>query len=752
MVEPHITATKTVSDATPHLGDTITYTLVLTNDGTSDAFGVVLAELLPAGVTLTSLTSTTPAGGATVLTATSITGGGAGLAGVYDIPVGATVTIVYEAQVSADPAIVGGLFGGADDTLTGTVSVTWTSLDGTVTGERTGTDGEGPDATVLNNYANTTQWSVTVVGADLALVKDDALASVSPGDTWTYTLTVSNNGTDTATGVVLTESIPAEIALGTVLVNGVAVTVTPVAGGFTVALPDIAAGAAVTVEVEVTLAAAVSVGYEQFTNTASVTHDDVEPTVTDNTDDDTNLIDAAPAIGVVKEVTAVNGGAVPLNSLGQPVIAPGDTLIYRIVVTNTGDQHALVNILDTFPGVTLDLSTVTIDDAATGVTAVIDLASGTIAWNGVSLDAGQTIVITIEAEALDPQLQAIDNFTNTVVVTNLNPNNPAEDGVEARDDALVDLDAFPDLVVTKVNSTDRIGLDDTFTYTITLSNRGDQNATGVTVVDTLPPHVEFLGASGNYTWDPVARTITWTSADNPGLQTVEGRGAETLTFTVTVKLPINSIVFGDLTNTVRAFDDGANGPDINPPDNEASVTTGVLGFLYDSFQNYSLFERGGDDDWHRLGLPIEIYHDAILPIAPIYSGAAEPGSTLEVVLYNANGDVIGRQTVMVDTGGGWMASFPGAIVKDYPQSVVITQTPPANQAGGGHGYNLRPYYATAINAGHFFKENLNVTRLSEQTAESSGSALAEANGNPVGFDPGSGVYETLALPGHPTGR
>src|SRR5262245_23328574 len=49
--------TKTVSNATPNVGDAITFTITLTNNGpTATAAGVTVTDLLPAGLTFISAT------------------------------------------------------------------------------------------------------------------------------------------------------------------------------------------------------------------------------------------------------------------------------------------------------------------------------------------------------------------------------------------------------------------------------------------------------------------------------------------------------------------------------------------------------------------------------------------------------------------------------------------------------------------------------------------------------------------------
>ena len=48
--------TKTVDNPTPNVGDTITYTVTLTNNGPDAATGVQVTDLLPAGLTFVAAT------------------------------------------------------------------------------------------------------------------------------------------------------------------------------------------------------------------------------------------------------------------------------------------------------------------------------------------------------------------------------------------------------------------------------------------------------------------------------------------------------------------------------------------------------------------------------------------------------------------------------------------------------------------------------------------------------------------------
>ena len=159
---------KSVNDASPNVGDTITFTVTLTNNGPIGATNVEVVDLLPAGL---SFVSATPSQG-TYLNLT-------GVWTVGSAPVGTQHTLLLQATVvSPNP-----------QTNTATIS---------------GADQFDPD--LANNTASATE---TPQQADLSLTKIVSDATPNVGDTITFTVTLTNLGPDPATNVQVQDLLPA---------------------------------------------------------------------------------------------------------------------------------------------------------------------------------------------------------------------------------------------------------------------------------------------------------------------------------------------------------------------------------------------------------------------------------------------------------------------------------------------------------------------------------------------------------------
>ena len=152
-------------------GDTVTYSIQISNAGPDDATNSVLTFTLPPGATFTS--------------ATPLQGTCSQAGGVVTCPLG---TIATGGSTSVSVVVALTLEGSATATALVATDVT--------------------DPVVANNSAT----AVTTVNAvaDLSLTKDDGVTSVVPGTSTTYTLTLANAGPSSAgAGVTVVDHLPA---------------------------------------------------------------------------------------------------------------------------------------------------------------------------------------------------------------------------------------------------------------------------------------------------------------------------------------------------------------------------------------------------------------------------------------------------------------------------------------------------------------------------------------------------------------
>lgn len=315
--------------ATP--GEAITYSITVTNTGTSDAVNVNVVDTLPAGVVATSITvngnqvvDNNPDAGILSFVLPSVPTG-----------VPNAVTVLVTANIGA--AVTGAI----------TNSVT-------ISGGGVGDPVAGNTATVTTNLQPEVDARITKTGPATAIPGGTAI---------TYTLQVVNDGPSVATNAVVTDTLPAGLTLQSITLGGTAVNNTGTGNNVQFTIPQLLVGNANAQTYTITATVAAS-ATGALSNSATVTATgDTNPANNTSTAVVTNLTPNAD-IGVTKSVSAANA-------------APGNQLTYNIVVTNNGPSVA--------QGVTLT------DVLPAGVTFV----SGTGPGGAALTAAGQTVNVTI---------------------------------------------------------------------------------------------------------------------------------------------------------------------------------------------------------------------------------------------------------------------------------------------------------------------------------------------------------------------
>lgn len=246
---------KTLTSTAAVAGNQLTYTLTILNNGPIDGTGVTVTDVLPSTL---SLVSATASQGTVTPTGNNIS------ASLGNLASGATATITIVATLSS----------AATGTLTNTATVTSTETD-----------------SVPSNNTSTISSTITQQ-TDLSITKTDVGDPTSPGNNIDYTLTVTNNGPSNATGVVVTDSLPAGVTF--VSGTGSQGTVTNNNGVITATVGNLASGASATITVRVQVQSGTT---GTISNQATVTGNEPDPVPGNNTGSTTTTVELASLSG-----------------------------------------------------------------------------------------------------------------------------------------------------------------------------------------------------------------------------------------------------------------------------------------------------------------------------------------------------------------------------------------------------------------------------------------------------------------------
>ncbi len=296
-----------------------------------------------------------------------------------------------------------------------------------------------------NPSDNSTSAETTVnPAADLAVTKADSPDPVPAGELLTYSLTIHNSGPSGATGVQLTDDLPAGVTYSSATPSQGSCS--EAAGTVSCPLGTIASGQGATVEIKVRPQSEGSI-----TNNASVSSDVFDPATSDNSTSAATTVSPAADLSLTK------------SDAPDPVPA-GDLLTYTLTVDNDGPSGATnVQLLDNLPaGVTFDSATPSQGDCLE-LGATVTCALGTIA-------AGQSATVEIEVRP-----QGEDSITNSASISSDEFDPSASNNTAGADTTVT---PAADLALSKSDSPDPVGVGQLLTYTLTAQNSGPSAADG----------------------------------------------------------------------------------------------------------------------------------------------------------------------------------------------------------------------------------------------------------------------------------
>jgi uncharacterized repeat protein (TIGR01451 family) len=464
--EAGLRAQKTVDNAWPVEGETITYTITAFNAGPSDVSKVQVRDSLPGDVQLIHPNPNHP--GEWKL---------GGYTWEYDLV--DTWTLKKPGRLRPDQSAILWL---KVQVKSGTVGKTITNTALVTSSQPHWTDPYLAD--------NTDSAIVTVrAAADLAITKTVSGPSAGPapsveavpGDAITYTLRFINHGPNPAIGVTITDVIPISITALHVISSGAAITDTGASLAYVWQVQDLAPGAGGVITISGVLGDLIPAG--TFSNTAFITSTVVDPYPGDNQSQAGMTVLARADLAITKTVAGPWGG--PASSVEA---VPGDPITYTLQFVNRGPHPAIgVTITDAIP------ISITVQHVISSGVAITDTGgSPAYVWQVQDLAPGAGGAITISGVLGD--LVAAGTFSNTAFITStIGDPNPGDDHSQAGVTVL----ARADLVITKTvtgpwggpGSSVQVAPGQPITYTLRFINRGPHPATGVVITDIIPVSV-----------------------------------------------------------------------------------------------------------------------------------------------------------------------------------------------------------------------------------------------------------------------
>ncbi len=412
-------------------GATVAYTLTASNHGPSTAQAVTITDVLPAQLAFVSSPNCSAAGQSVTCNVGTLTSG----------------------QVAP---------------VTLNVQVLPTLPVGTVVDNTASVSSTTPDPNSANNASSVA--SPVTGRADVQIVKSVSGATVAPGDTYAYTLTVTNNGPSSAANVNVTDTLPTQATFVSSAAGCTAV-------GQSMSCPAIASlavGATQSFDLVVRLDPSYVGDGSDVLNVALALAQTSDPFLANNS----SRFGAAPVGGPNADLAIV-------KDVSTDPVTSGTPFFYRLTVANQGPSTA-ANVVVTDP-LPVGVSFVSSPDGCTAAGQVVTCPAT------ASLVPGQaaTFVLVVQLDpsyvgnGSDIQNVASVSSTATDPVLSNNTSNPATPVIGTPE---------ADVAIAKAVVEPSVAPGGIFTYRLVVTNAGPSTALGVVVTDPLPSPVTFVSS------------------------------------------------------------------------------------------------------------------------------------------------------------------------------------------------------------------------------------------------------------------
>ena len=312
------------------------------------------------------------------------------------------------------------------------------------------------------------------VPVDLRLDKRDSVDPVLTGAEFSYTLEVSNIGEGSASDVRISDALPAGLTL--ISASGAGFSCAGTSTINCALAGSLAPGASASVQVLVR--APTQAG--TLSNTASVLSGTVDANGANNSDTETTVISAEPPPPPLPRADlAIAAQAVPASAL------TGQAIEFQVQVSNNGPDAASQPRMSATFAAAFDVRSA----AGTGWTCQVSGQTLDCSHSGLIVNARSDIRVQT---TIRPGATGIADGRFVI-------SSPTGDPVTGNNQAVVNVPfqaGGADVAIVKTDSVDPVRAAAQFNYTLTVSNAGPEAAAGVRVTDTLPAALTFVSANG----------------------------------------------------------------------------------------------------------------------------------------------------------------------------------------------------------------------------------------------------------------
>ncbi|SCC13493.1 DUF7507 domain-containing protein [Bacillus wiedmannii] len=525
VLDAMITMIKSVDQTLVTLGDTITYTTLLTNSGNTNATNITFTDLIPDGTTFVSDSVTI--NGITQIGLNPNTG-----ITIGSIAPNSSIAIAFQVTATSTPV---------QNPIANSASASYTFI----------TD---PNAPIVSRNVTSNTVFTTINTAIILSLKQVDKSFSRIGDTLTYTVTLTNNGNSSAQNVIFSDTMPSGTTFiaNSFSINGVSQSGADPSNG--VNIGPITAGSTVTVSFQVNVASLPT--ENQIVNFSSTSYQLVSPP-----DPETSI--SNPVSTQIKEaiLSMTKNESVSFADIGQ-------TAFYTTSISNIGNTDA-TNIVftDALPsGLTFVPNTLTVDGVlqpdANPNTGVL---LATLPPNEI-----YSIVFQVTVNSIPP-INPAPNIASTTYEFTVDPGNPPVSSAATSNTTLLQINNA-NIISTKTADLTFADVGNTITFTLNLPNTGNVAATDVTVIDILDSNLSFV---------PNSFTVNGQTIPNADLSTgvnigaINGGNTSIVTFQAIVStLPINNPISNSALTTYRYIVD-SDQPFISTSNQSNTTTTQV---------------------------------------------------------------------------------------------------------------------------------------------------------------------------------